>query len=149
MKFYYTYICSNKGRINFIGETTFFDNLIQPSLTIFLSYRFEDIAKEYLIREIKSGKYPKAVDLGPFWYDDKIKKQNGEFDCVLKETDGYVFFECKLYNRSMTLKECEEEENQVMQSPLKNINRIGFISLSGFDFTSDKYILISAKDMFK
>lgn len=148
LKFYYSYICSNKGRINFIGETVFFDNIIKPSLTTFLSYRFEDIAKEYLSREIKKGIYPKAVDLGTYWYDDKAKKQNGEFDCVLKETDGFILFECKLYNRTMTLKECEEEEVQVLQSPLKNINKIGFISISGFDFSSDKYILISSKDMF-
>lgn len=147
--FYYTYICSNKGRINLIGESTFFDNTINPSINTFISYRFEDIAKEFISREIKKGNYPNSLDLGSYWYDDKEKEKNGEFDCVLKETNGYTFFECKFYNRPLTLNECKREEQQVRESPLNEINKIGFISLNGFDFSSKKYILVSGEGMFK
>ena len=57
------------------------------------------------------GEYPDIEDFGSYWYDDPKTKTNGEFDCVLKrDGDRYDFYECKYFDRPMTLEECKQEK---------------------------------------
>ena len=44
--------------------------------------------------------------------------------------------------------ECIKEENQIKQMNEINWKNIGFICSSGFDFSSDKYILITGNDLY-
>ena len=49
----------------------------------------------------------------------------------------------------MTLIDCEKEENQIKQMKEIACNKIGFVSSSGFAFSSDKYDLITGEELFK
>ncbi len=148
LRFYFSFIFMNRGRIQLLGVDRYFEAFIKRSLNTFISYRFEGIVCEYLARMVKKGKYPTALNIGTYWYDDPKNKVNGEFDCVLEETDGYSFYEAKYYENPLSEKQCNQEAEQVMAILDMSNKRIGFVSASGFDFESDKYELITGDDLF-
>ena len=119
------------------------------SMSTFISYRFEKIALQYLVRLAHSGKLDGVQDFGTFWYDDKKNHRNGQFDCVLKYPEGYDFYEVKFFDSPMTRKECEEEEKQVRSIVDMVCRRIGFICSSGFDFSDERYDLIEGKNLYE
>ena len=113
MRFYFTYVFSFDSLIYKFGPEKFFENAVSGTLNTFISYRFEKIANQYLVRMAHAGKLEGVLDFGTFWYDDKKNHKNGQFDCVLKYQDGYAFYEVKFYESPMSLRECEAEEKQV------------------------------------
>ena len=149
MRFYFSYVFSYDSLIFRFGPEEFFGNCIRDSLNTFISYRFEKIADQYLVRQARSGKLPGVQDFGTFWYDDRKNRRNGQFDCVLKYPDGYDFYEVKFYDSPMTRRECEEEERQVRTIADMVCRRIGFICSSGFSFEDGRYDLIEGKDLYQ
>ena len=100
------------------------------------------------MRQCRKGNLPEVLDFGSFWYDDPKNNKNGQFDCVLKETDGYDFFEAKFYEKPMSLEECQKEEEQIKSLTSIHCKKIGFVSSAGFDFTDSDYILITGQDLY-
>ena len=149
MRFYFTYIFSYDSLIYKFGPEKYFEDVVSGSLNTFISYRFEKIAIQYLIRLAHSGKLDGVQDFGTFWYDDKKNHKNGQFDCVLKRPEGYDFYEVKFFSSPMTRKECEEEERQIRSIVNMVCRKIGFICSSGFDFSDERYDLIGGKDIYK
>ena len=121
---------------------------IDDAIDEFISRRFEDVSAQFFIRSIKEKKIKGVYDVGSYWYDNPETKTNGEFDVVLKRKNGYDFYECKYYSDEMTLKECEEEADKVRRIKGIDYNKIGFVSLSGFDFKSEEYDLIVGDDLY-
>ncbi len=148
MRFYFSYIFSKDALIMKLGEDSFLSQYILPSFNTFISYRFENIVLEYFVRLAHSGKLPEAEDFGTYWYDDKENKRNGQFDIVLKKSDGYSFFECKFYSLPMEEEECKKEEEQVKAVTGLDCVEFGFVSSSGFNFSSKRYTLIDGKDIY-
>ncbi len=148
MRFYFTYIFSNDSFIFKFGADSFFNLKIKESLNTFISYRFEGIARQYFIRLAHNGLLKEIEDFGSYWYDDKENKTNGQFDCVLKEKDGYDFYEVKFYEKPMTKGECENEEAQIKRLTNIDCKKIGFICSSGFEFVDPKYEFITAEDLY-
>ena len=150
VRFYYTYVFSNRDIIRTIGEESFFDLYINPSLKTFISFRFENIVREYFEKEARLGNLKDVYDIGTYWYDDSINNKNGEFDCVLKHKESYSFYEVKYYDKPLNLENCKEEEREVRRlTPELTINKIGFVSLNGFDFNSNTYDLVPAEDLYE
>lgn len=148
VRFYFTYIFANDSLITKFGENQFFENTVAPSLNTFVSFRFEDIVVQYFIRLAHNGKLKDVEDFGSYWYDDKKNGKNGQFDCVLKEKDGYDFFEVKFYQQKMTKNECKKEENQIRSVIDMNCRKVGFVCSAGFDFFTDEYTLIDGEKLF-
>lgn len=148
MRFYFTYVFSYDSLIYKFGPEKYYENYISGSLNTFISLRFEKISHQYFVRLAHAGKLGDVQDFGTFWYDDRKNRSSGQFDCVLKYPDGYDFYEVKFFNSPMTLKECEEEERQVLSIVNLICRRIGFICSSGFDFSAEHYDLISGKNLF-
>ena len=149
MRFYFTYIFSNDSLISKFGEETFFYTYISNSLKTFISLRFEGIVNQYFVRQAHVGNLQNVLDFGCFWYDDAKLGKNAQYDCVLKTEQGYDFYEVKYFENPMTLIDCEKEENQIKQMKEIACNKIGFVSSSGFAFSSDKYDLITGEELFK
>lgn len=148
MRFYFTFIFGNESIIDKFGSKAFFENEISHRLKTFLSLRFEGIVCQYFKRLAHTGRLKGAYDFGSYWYDDKDTQTNGQFDCVIKKKNGYDFYECKFFNRPMTLTECETEEMQVRNIAGLEINKIGFVCLSGFDFKQNQYELIDGEALY-
>ena len=148
IRFYFRYVYPNRRQLELINEKAVFDESIKPSLDTYISNRFESIAHVYFVRLARNGKLPGIVDIGTYWYDDKEHHANGEFGCVLEFRDGYDVFEVKYYKDRMTESAADKECEQIRAIKDFKARRIGFVSISGFDFESDDYVLITGEDLF-
>ncbi len=139
MRFYFSFIFGVAGTIARIGEEQFYNRNIENFLEQFISRRLEGLTLQYFHRMAVMGKYTDIEDFGSYWYDDPVAKTNGEFDCVIKRTgELYDFYECKYFDRPMTLKECEQEREQLSHTQGIEVSRIGIVCTSGFNF-EDKH----------
>ncbi len=71
------------------------------------------------------------VKIGKYYYDDPVKKKNGEFDIVTQDEKGYIFYEAKFRKEPVTEQMVQDEITQVQQTGLE-CYKYGFISRSGF-----------------
>lgn len=152
MRFYFSFIFGSAGAITRIGGEQYYRmNIEGEKLRQFISRRLEGIALQYFHRMAGIGDFADVTDFGSYWYDDPISKTNGEFDCVLqRQGEKYDFFECKYYDRKMTLEECRQEEEQARQQPGLEVNRIGFVCTGGFDFEDEsEYKLVDGNELYQ
>ena len=150
MRFYFTFIFGKAGTIARIGEEQYFSRNIDTVLDQFISRRLEGIALQYFHRKALLGKYPDIDDFGSYWYDDPETKTKGEFDCVIRHGgEKYDFYECKYFDRPMTLEECEEEKARLERIRGIDVSGIGFVCTGGFAFDDDKgFILIDGEKLY-
>ena len=141
-------VFSNSDAIKRLGAETFYSNYIEPSINTFISYRAESIARSYFMRKAKSGELGEILDIGTYWYDDKERKTNGEFDCVLKRKDSYDFYEVKYLEEKLSDAAIKKEIEQIERIEGIKIGRIGFVSISGFENKSSTIEQISGDDLF-
>lgn len=151
MRFYFSFIFGIAGTITRIGEEQYYARKIEPVLEQFISRRFEGITLQYFHRIAMQGKYPDIEDFGSYWYDDPKTKTNGEFDCVIKRSgELYDFYECKYFHRPMTLKECEQESDQLRRIQGIKMSGIGFVCTGGFEFKSKSgYVLVDGEKLYQ
>ena len=150
MRFYFSYIFGKAGTISRIGEEQFYNKNIEATLTQFISRRLEGITLQYFHRMSLLGKFPDVEDFGSYWYDDPESKTNGEFDCVLKRSgEKYDFYECKYFDRPMTLEECQQEKAQLDTIRGIQVSNIGFVCTGGFAFEAEtSYILVDGVNLY-
>lgn len=151
MRFYFTFIFGSAGIITRIGAEQYYKrNIAGEYLRQFVSRRLEGIALQYFHRQALSGQIPDIEDFGSYWYDDPETKTNGEFDCVIKRSgEEYDFYECKYFDRPMTLKECEQEKEQLVTIKGITVSGIGFICTGGFESeASNNFILIDGSHLY-
>ncbi len=149
--FYYRYIYRNLSKRHIMTEEQFYDEFIDDDLkTQFVPKKFELIAREYLKIENRRGNInPLLHDLGKYWYNDPIKKVNGEFDIVSKDSKGYIVYEVKYKNAPV---KDSDFKHLIEQLERCNVNyyKIGFFSKSGFNISSDKkYYLKTLEDIYE
>ena len=149
MRFYFTFIFGKAGTIARIGEEQFFNRNIDAVLEQFVSRRLEGIALQYFHRAAMWGKYPDIDDFGSYWYDDLATKTNGEFDCVIRCGEQYDFYECKYFDRPMTLEECRQEKEQLDSIKGITVSGMGFVCTGGFAFEgAEGFTLIDGKALY-
>lgn len=151
IRFYFSFIFGSAGTISRINEEQYYDRFIENAIIDFISRRFEEITLQYFHRMSGKGEFKEIEDYGTYWYDDPTGRANGEFDCVIKRTGNlYDFYECKYYEKPMTLSEANKEKDQL--SNIKGIEaaKTGFVCSAGFDFSEGcDFVLISGEDLYK
>ncbi len=148
LRFWYTYVYKNKSALQMLGAEAFYDNYIEPSITTFISHRFEEIARTFFSLQVKEGKRKGIFRIGTYYYDDSATKTNGEFDVVLQRKDNYDIYEVKYYSKPLSLKEMQAEEEQIRNIKGLAVGNIGFISVSGFEEIHSEYDCISGKELY-
>ena len=149
MRFYFTFIFGKAGTIARIGEEQFFNRNIDAVLEQFVSRRLEGIALQYFHRAAMRGLYPDIDDFGSYWYDDPATKTNGEFDCVIRRGELYDFYECKYFDRPMTIDECRQEKEQLDSIKGITVSGVGFVCTGGFDFANaDDFEMIDGATLY-
>lgn len=148
MRTYFAFLFGRTPLVERLGERTFYENDVAPTLTQFISRRFEEVVRQYFVRLAHAGKLKGVEDFGTYWYDDPTTKTNGEFDCVLKRGETLDFFECKYRKAPMEKGECEAEERQVRSIPNIDIGTVGFVCTGGFAFKSKTYKLITGEHLY-
>ncbi|MCF0105815.1 MAG: AAA family ATPase [Holdemanella sp.] len=150
LRFFYTYMYGNMSILQMLGADQFYDEYIEPSIITFISYRFEDICIDYFMNQIRKGKLKGVRNIGTYYYDDPIHKQNGEFEVVLDYgKKGYTIYEVKYLNKPMDLTMIHHELDQIQSISELEIKDIGFISIHGFEEYEQGYIYITGKDIYE
>ena len=148
LRFWYTYVYKNKSALQMLGAEVFYESYVAPSLTTFISHRFEEIAKVYFSLQVRAGKLEGVMNIGTYYYDDSTSKTNGEFDVVLQRVSGYDIYEVKYYFAPLSLKEMREEEKQIKAIKGINVGRIGFIAANGFEELTTEYDCITGEELY-
>ncbi len=137
LRFYYTYIYPNRNRVNTLSADEFYDQNIEPSVSYYISRRFEEICRTFFRQKIKNGEYKDAVSVGAFYYDDPIHRQNGEFDVAIKREEHrklyyYDIYEVKFFEEPLQLKRLTEELDDVKKIKDLPVQNVGIIAANGF-----------------
>ncbi|MCD8201286.1 MAG: AAA family ATPase [Clostridia bacterium] len=134
MRFYYAYVYANKAALEVLGAEKFYSRYVEPSLTTFVSHRFEDICRSYFVMRTRAGFYEDVVGIGRYYYDNRKTKKSGEFDIVLEKVNGlFDVYEVKYHTSPITKKQMDKEIAQVKEIEGIRIENIGFVSISGFE----------------
>lgn len=153
LNFYYTFLFRNQFLRSLMSPETFYNDVVRTKLFLdYLPHKFEDVVKEYCIRE--NGKsLPLFTGASNLTFNGKIdgKQINREFDLVLKTDRGLIPIECKYKDTQVTMSDVYEEMNQWQGLPF-TIYKFGFASKSGFDDKvkdNKDLLLLSLDDIYK
>ncbi len=151
IRFYFSFIFGSAGTISRINEEQYYDRFIENTIIDFISRRFEEITLQYFHRTSGKGEIKEIEDYGTYWYDDPTGRVNGEFDCVIRRTGNlYDFYECKYYEKPMTLSEANRERDKLSNIKGIEVAKTGFVCSAGFAFTEGSdFVLISGEDLYK
>ena len=148
LRFYFTFIYKNASALQVLGAEAFYDEYVAPTLTDFISRRFEGICRDYFSLQVRSGKLKGVRNIGSYYYDDPVHRKNGEFDVALELADGYAIYEAKYYAKPMTLDEIHREVQQVANIKGLVVKQLGFIAINGFVEQEKPYTYLDGNDIF-
>lgn len=149
LRFYFTFIYKNASALQVLGAEAFYDEYVAPTLTDFISRRFEGICRDYFSLQVRSGKLKGVRNIGSYYYDDPVHRKNGEFDVALELADGYAIYEAKYYAQPMTLDEIHRETQQVANIKELAVKQLGFIAINGFVEQEKPYTYLDGNDILR
>lgn len=116
--FYYRYLFRYSSQRMVMSPEAFSGRYISNNLeSSFIPHRFEEMCRQYPIRQNRAGKMPETFfEIGEYWYDNPATHENGEFDIVTRDPKGYIFYEAKFHATPITTKIMEEEMDQVRRA---------------------------------
>ena len=103
------------------------------------------IAKQYFSQLDRED----VITIGTYWYDDRIKKTNGEFDIALETLDGYEIYEVKYYEKPLPEILMREEIEKATRLEGLSVSNFGMIASSGFEANELPIRQISGKEIYK
>ena len=87
-------------------------------------------------------------NIGTYYYDDPLEKRNGEVDIALEKNKGFDIVEVKYLKNRLDRSAAEKEIGQIRQISELDVDKIGFISVSGFEEGIKADYLISGEDLY-
>ena len=148
--FYYRYIFKYLSQMKIMDSSVFFSKYIEKDFEEnYVPHQFEEICKQYLIRENKAGNInPVFEKIGKYYYDNPKEHTNGEFDIVTEDELGFAFYEVKFRKAPVTKSMVENEIAQVDATGLKCYKYV-FFSRSGYEeMDFDNVVKIDIKALF-
>lgn len=149
--FYFRYIFKYSSQMKIMDPDVFYDKYIANDFEeSYVPRKFEEICRQYLIRQNRLGKIDPVIEkIGKYYYDDPKNHTNGEFDVVTLDEKGYVFYEVKFRKKKISKEVIDEEIRQVEATNL-NCYRYVFFSRSGFvEEAPDKVQQIELEKLFE
>lgn len=149
--FYYRYIFRYLSQMKIMDPNVFYDKYISKDFEEqYVPRKFEEICRQYLIRQNKAGNIDPVIEkIGKYYYDDPKNKTNGEFDVVTLDEKGYVFYEVKFRKNPVSKSMIDEEIEQVKLTGL-NCYKYVFFAKSGFSQEeTDAVKLIGIQELYK
>ena len=106
--FYFKFIFGRKDMLNgLMSPEMFYDRELTPEkFGVFLGHMFEEICKQYLVRQFRNGRMPFAADfLGRWWGGNPETKKQEEVDILALNDSDALICECKFTNDGFDEKE--------------------------------------------
>lgn len=131
-RFWHRFVLENNSVIA-RGAADLVYRRIEPKLSDYMGKVFEDICKQYLWKQLLTGKCPvEFTSLGRWWGNDPIEKCQAEIDIMgEQDKDTALFAECKWTNEKIDLNVLETLIKRSRLFSYKNIHLYLF-SRSGF-----------------
>ena len=131
-RFWHRFVLENNSVIA-RGAADLVYRRIEPKLSDYMRKVFEDICKQYLWKQLLTGKCPvEFTSLGRWWGNDPIEKCQAEIDIMgEQDKDTALFAECKWTNEKVDLNVLETLVKRSRLFSYKNIHLYLF-SKSGF-----------------
>lgn len=156
-KFWYRYVFTNKSYYNILG-TEDAAKEVTEDIPNFMGMAFENICKQYLIRQAKAKKLPFIPYLiDKWWGNNPAIKAQDDVDILALSKDGKsgLFCECKFRNKPMPMEEYEDLIQAGKAFP--NIKEKYFMFFSKGGYTSpvikraakEGTILLKIQDLFE
>lgn len=156
-KFWYRYVFTNKSYYNILG-TEDAAKEVTEDIPNFMGMAFENICKQYLIRQAKAKKLPFIPYLiDKWWGNNPAIKAQDDVDILALSKDGKsgLFCECKFRNKPMPMEEYEDLIQAGEAFP--NIKEKYFMFFSKGGYTSpvikraakEGAILLKIQDLFE
>lgn len=148
--FYYRYIFRYSSQLGVMDPEVFFERYVRQDFEEQHVPRvFEEICRQYLIRQNRLGQLEEPFEkIGKYYYDNPKERTNGEFDIVTWGPGGYTFYEAKFRKNPMDQKMIQAEIAQVEKSPL-SCSRYGFFSKAGFTDDVKNVMTYTLADLFQ
>lgn len=137
--------------MNVMEPELFYDRYIKEDFeTAYVPRIFETVCRQYLIRLNRCGLLEEPFEkIGRYYYDDPVRKRNGEFDIVTKDAKGYIFYEAKFRREPVTEEMIRTEIAQVEKAGFQ-CYKYGFFSRSGFlAKQAEHLILITLEELYR
>jgi AAA+ ATPase superfamily predicted ATPase len=98
-RFIYRFIYPNRLLIKQKKDEVILEDKIMPYLSDFTGPVFEKVCMDYLIRESSMDRLGFYIEeIGPWWGNDPVKKQEAEIDIVASGGGHAIIAECKFSN---------------------------------------------------
>ena len=112
-RFWYRFVFSNmSGIISGFGRAIY-EHEVMENLSVYMGFIFEEICRQYLIKEIKNDALPFFTGkIGRWWGANPVKKQQEEIDILAFRRDYALFCECKWTNALVDIDVLTDLENQ-------------------------------------
>jgi hypothetical protein len=149
--FYYRYLFKYSSQLKIMDSEMFYDKYVNKDFEeSYVPLKFEEIARQYLIRQNRLGNIEPVIEkIGKYYYDDPKTRTNGEFDVVTLDEKGYVFYKVKFTKKKTSKEVIEEEIRQVNETGL-NCYKYVFFSRAGFtEKERDGIKQIELQELFK
>lgn len=133
-RFWYRYVFSNKSYYSMLGIDKAADE-IMGEINDYMGPVFEDICRQYLIRQAKAGTLPFVpYVIGRWWGNNPIIKAQDDVDLLALDRKGEkgIFVECKFRNKPMAMEEYDDLVTAAEAFPNVREKTMIFISKGGF-----------------
>lgn len=146
--FYYKFIHSNKSKLTLVNAAVFYDRIIKNQLDEYVSFIFEKICHQFLMRKSLKKEGNGIYEIAKYWGNHKELKREVEIDIATKDDKGITVYECKWTNDQFRKAEFNDLYND---SSLLNPYRYGGFSKNGFSEDAKKSLTAAytIKDLFK
>lgn len=95
-RFWFRYVSENRTLLETGAQKAVWEKRILPDLNHYMGLVFEEICKEYLMRENSEGRLPILfTKLGRWWGSNPVTRQQEEIDLIAQDGTRYIFAECK------------------------------------------------------
>jgi AAA+ ATPase superfamily predicted ATPase len=137
LRFYFAFYVPTRSLALLYTPEEVYRRFVEPRLKDqFLPLIFEEVARQFLIYQNRAGLMAEPLlAIGNYSYSLKDpttqKWINAQFDVVTKDGKGLCDYECKFWNRPVTLKDVLAERESASKTHI-HFYRIGFFSKSGF-----------------
>ncbi|HBY20648.1 MAG: hypothetical protein A2Y24_03240 [Clostridiales bacterium GWE2_32_10] len=155
-RFYYNFVYNNKSLIEQDRTEYVYEKIIDEQINEYVSYAFETICKEYIIRLNMQDKLPfVARNIGKWWGTNNLTKSQEEIDVVAADDESIIIVECK-YTKNMVGVDVYEKVKKVGgMFSYKNMYYYIF-SKNGFEKNlldiakkDNRFVLVTLNDIMK
>ena len=150
-RFFYRYVFRFSSQLSVMNPDLFYEHYIEKDFhEKYVPLAFEEICRQYLIRQNRLGLLPEPfMKIGKYYYDIPSENRNGEFDLVTEDQNGYIFYEVKFRKEPLTQAIIRKEIDQVKATNL-NCYKYAFISRSDFHMEPEEnMIFISLHELYQ